>query len=218
MPPVAARRRPAAAISPVTRQQRRVLARVIGARVGRVDAVVGRHDQQVARAQARRAAAPRCASICAQRRGEARARPCGGRRPGRSRSGWRRRARPRAPREQPVDALQRLRVGGAGMAARRCPRRRTGRRSCRRRAPRTPASAQLLQVAARGRRAARSRAGPRCARRRPARPRTGRAITRPDARPRRSSPRAPPRRRGRAPAASTRSTCAASCSTESCEV
>ena len=78
-----------AAVAGEARQQRRVLARVVGARRGRVAAVVGGDDQQVAlRVEAARASPPTARVDRLQRAVEARRRRCGGRRPGRSRRGW----------------------------------------------------------------------------------------------------------------------------------
>ena len=103
-----------------------------------------------------------------------------------------------------------------GVRVRRRRRPRTGRRSCRRRAPPRPRLRAPAGTCARAA-PARSRAAPACARTRPRRPANGRAITRPTA----CSPLIAARAAAHAAYSScggTRSTCAASCSTESCEV
>ena len=88
-------------------QQRRVLARVVGVRRARVDAVVGgEHEQVVRRAAGPATRRPRRRSRAA-RRGSPRRR-CGGRRPGRSRPGWRRRGpSSSSPSSSPMAAMPR---------------------------------------------------------------------------------------------------------------
>ncbi len=103
--PAPRRRRALASISAGDRQQRRVLARVVRARVRRVDAMVGRHDQQVPARACSLEHAPDARVDLLAARARSRARPCGDRTPGRSRSGSRTPGRSAALLEQPRPTL-----------------------------------------------------------------------------------------------------------------
>ena len=140
----------AAAVALEAREQRRVLARVVRAGRGRVAAVVGGDDEQVARrVEALEPAADRGVDH-PQRRVEARARRRGGRRPGPSRRGWRTRGRRRGRRSAPRSSAIASSLVAPGWP-RSTP---TSAKTCLTlpdRVHRHPVVAQLLEVGARGR-------------------------------------------------------------------
>ena len=184
--------------------------------VRRVAAVVGGQDEQVAVAQPARASRrPRRRSRAA-RRGSPR-RPCGGRRPGRSRPGSRRRGRRRARRAARSSPRAPAALVAPGCCVVDADARRRGRATLPTACTGDAGVLQLLEVAcAPGGGTAKSRRPVGALRRRRARPSNGRAITRPTA----CSPvitRArPPRTRAYSSSSASTSSWAASWSTESC--